>query len=104
MTTYLQWLKSVGVDLARTGAAAPVALPGGSKDGTPANFTVGQTYTAAAFARFAKVKPTGSRVKVTGGSACRAVGRSVQFTGTGKCSLTLRRGKRRIPIIVRVYG
>ncbi len=104
MTTYLPWLASQGIDITAGGSTAIVATPGSARDGVPANFLVGQTYSRAVFAKYAGLKATTSQLKVTGGAACTQVKQTVRIDKAGKCRLTVTQGKKSVPVIVTVYS
>lgn len=103
-TSYLSWLGSVGVDVNKAGVET-VSAPGGKKDGEPANFAVGQTYPKSTFATLARMPARSSRLRVTGGKACKQVGQSVTLTRAGKCTITIksRKSAKSVSIVVTVY-
>ena len=103
VTSYLPWLASQGVDLAKAGSHVFTSLPGSPTEGKPSSFTIGDTYPAADFIRYTKLPVRSSRIKVTGGAACKQNGQSVRIVNVGKCKVTVRSGKTRIPIVVTIY-
>jgi secreted trypsin-like serine protease len=103
VVSYLPWLASQGVDVGKAGSYTFTSLPGSAADGKPSSFAVGRTYPAANFIRYAKLPTKASRIKVTGGAACRQRGQQVRFVDTGTCKINVINGKRKVPIIVTIY-
>jgi secreted trypsin-like serine protease len=103
VTSYLPWLASQGVDLAKAGRAVFGSLPGSPSEGRPSSFNIGTTYPAADFIRYTKLPIRSSRITVTGGAACKQAGQNIRIVGIGKCKLTVRRGTVKVPIIITIY-
>jgi secreted trypsin-like serine protease len=104
VTTYLPWLAELGVDLDFGGGTAWVDGVGSDKDGVPAPFRLGGSYTKAAFAELAGLPAKTARARVIRGDACVQQGSDIRFVRAGKCTVTVATPRKRVPMIISVYG
>lgn len=104
VTTFLPWLTSLGVDINAAGRDSMIAAPGTERDGKPAVFAIGSSYSSSAFARYTALKGKKTKVTVVSGKACRQAGIKVAFSAPGKCSIIISSPTKRIPAVVTLYS
>ena len=66
-------------------------------------FAVGNTYPAADVIKFTKLPVKSSRITTVSGKACRKKGQAIRIVEPGKCTVTVRNGRQRIPVVITVY-
>lgn len=103
VASYLPWLASQGVDVGKAGNFTFTSLPGSAADGKPSSFAIGRTYDAAHFIRYAKMPVKTSRIKVTGGTACKQRGQRVSIVNVGTCKVKVVNGTRKVPLVITIY-
>lgn len=103
-TSFLPWLASQGVDVARPGSStAATSSTGSANDGVLAHFMIGGTYGPADFATYSGISASKAKITLIQGKACKQVKGNIKVLAAGKCTVAMTRGKKSARLIVTVY-